>query len=120
MEAPMRDVAVEMAGVLAILVAVTHGVLGETRVFARAEIEPPWAKRLVHAVWQCSTVAWLAGGILLCAIPLMSSDPARRWIIAVLVAVYASAAIGNAWASRGRHFGWMLLSAVIALALCGL
>ena len=116
----MSDFAVEMAGVLAILVAVTHGVLGETRVFARAEIEPPWAKRLIYAVWQCSTIAWLAGGVLLCAIPLMSSDAARRWIIAVLVAVYASAAIGNAWASRGRHFGWMLLSAVIVLALCGL
>ena len=116
----MRDVVLEMAGMLAILVAVTHGVLGETRVFARAQIEPAWAKRLVYAVWQCSTVAWLAGGVLLCAIPLMSSDPARRWIIAVLIAVYASAAVGNAWASRGRHFGWMLLSVVVALALCGL
>src|SRR5690348_2614365 len=120
MEALMRDVAVEIAGVLAILVAVTHGVLGETRVFARAQIEPPWAKRMVYAVWQCSTVAWIGGGILLCAVPLMSSDPARRWIIAVLVAVYASAAIGNAWASRGRHFGWMILSVVIAFALGGL
>jgi hypothetical protein len=100
MEAPMRDLAVEMAGALAILVAVAHGVLGEIRVFARARIEPAWARRLVYAVWQCNTVAWLAGGVLLCAIPLMSSDPARRWIIAALVAVYASAAIGNAWASR--------------------
>jgi len=116
----MRDMAVELAGGLAILVAMAHGVLGETRVFARARIEPAWAKRLVYAVWQCSTVTWIAGGILLCAIPLMASDPARRWIIAVLVAVYAAAAIGNAWASRGRHFGWMLLSVVVALALCGL
>ena len=94
--------------------------LGEIRLFARAQIEPAWAKRFVYAVWQCNTVAWLAGGVLLCVIPLMSSDLARRWIIAVLVAVYASAAVGNAWASRGRHFGWMLLSVVIVLALCGL
>jgi hypothetical protein len=116
----MRDLAVQIAGVLAIVVAVTHGLLGEVRVFARAQIEPPWAKRLIRAVWQCSTVAWLAGGVLLCAIPLISSDPARRWIIAVLVAVYGSAVIGNAWATRGRHFGWMILTVVIVLALCGL
>src|ERR1700719_3044706 len=97
---PMRDLALQLSGVLAILVAVAHGILGETRVFARAHIEPPSAKRPIRAVWQCSAVAWLAGGILILAAPLMSSDVARRWIIFALVPVYGVAALGNAWATR--------------------
>jgi hypothetical protein len=28
--------------------------------------------------------------------------------------VFGFAAFANAWATRGRHFGWMALSAVIA------
>jgi hypothetical protein len=120
MEASMRDLALQISGVLAILVAVTHGVLGEKRVFARAQIEPPWARRLVYAVWQCSTVAWFGGGILLFAAPLLPPEGARRLTILVLAAVYGAGAIGNAWATRGRHFGWMALTAVIAAALCGL
>jgi hypothetical protein len=120
MEAAMRDFALQISGVLAILVAVVHGVLGETRVFARAKIEPPFARRLLRAVWQCSAVAWFAGGILLIAVPFMASDTARRWIIVALVVIYGSGVIGNAWATRFRHFGWMVLTAVIAVALCGL
>ena len=86
----MRDIALELAGALAILAALLHGVLGETRVFARAQIDPSWVRRLVRAVWHCGVVAWIA------------------------------AAIGNALATRGRHFGWMVLAAVTVLALVGM
>ncbi|MGP0090642.1 MAG: hypothetical protein ACLPKB_11890 [Xanthobacteraceae bacterium] len=116
----MRDLALQVSGVFAIMAAVAHGILGETRVFARAHIEPAWARRLIRAVWQCSSVAWLACGVLLLAAPLMSSEAARRWIIFALVPVYAVAAVGNAWATRGRHFGWMVLTAVVVCALFGL
>ena len=71
-------------------------------------------------MWQCSTVAWLGGGVLLLALPLMASPPARGWIVAVFVGVYGFAALANAWATRGRHFGWMALAAVIVLALAGI
>jgi hypothetical protein len=40
--------------------------------------------------------------------------------VVVLVAVYGSAAIGNAVATRGRHFSWMVLSAVVVLTLIGI
>jgi hypothetical protein len=36
-----------------------------------------------------------------------------------LAAVFAFAALANAWAMRGKHFGWMALSAVVALAVAG-
>jgi hypothetical protein len=33
--------------------------------------------------------------------------------------VFASAALGNAWALRGRHIGWVAMSVVVALAIAG-
>ncbi len=36
----MRDLVLQCAGILAIVVALIHGALGETKVFARATIEP--------------------------------------------------------------------------------
>ena len=33
--------------------------------------------------------------------------------------VYFGSAGANAWATRGRHFGWMALSAVVAMAVAG-
>jgi hypothetical protein len=116
---PMRDILLQCAGVAAIAVALIHGVLGETKVFARATIEPPRLRLLIRLVWQAGTVAWIGGGVLLIAAPWMASEPARHWIVVTLAAVFGFAALCNAWALRGRHFGWMALSAVVALAVAG-
>jgi hypothetical protein len=115
----MRDLILQCAGVAAIAVALIHGVLAETRLFASATIEPVQARTLIRLVWQAGTVAWIGGGVLLIAAPLMSSEPARHWIVAVMVLVYGAGAAANAWWSRGRHFGWKALSAVIVLAAAG-
>jgi hypothetical protein len=115
----MRDLILQCAGVAAIAVALIHGVLAETRLFAKATIEPAHVKTLIRLVWQAGTVAWIGGGILLLAAPMMSSEPARHWIIVTTALVYAAGAGANAWWSRGRHFGWKALSAVIMLALAG-
>ena len=115
----MRDVLLQCSGVAAILVAIIHGVLGETKVFARATIEPPRLRTLIRLVWQAGTVAWIGGGVLLIAAPWMASEPARHWIVVTLVCVFAFAAMANALATRGRHFGWMALSAVVVLAAAG-
>ena len=116
----MRDLAVQAAGLLAIFVAIGHGAIAELRVFAKARIEPQWARNLLRGVWQLSTVDWIGIGLLLIAAPSFGSQIARQWVIAVAVVVYGFAAVGNAVASRGRHFGWCLMSGVIALALMGL
>jgi hypothetical protein len=71
-------------------------------------------------VWQCSTVAWISLAILLIAAPTLGSDAARNWIIAMSIVTFGFAAIGNAWATRGRHFGWLVLTVVVALAATGL
>jgi hypothetical protein len=111
---PMRDILLQCSGAVAILVALIHGVLGETKVFARATIEPPRLRTLIRLVWQAGTVAWIGGGA-----PWMASEPARHWIVATTAVVFAFAALCNAWALRGRHVGWVMLSAVVAMAVAG-
>jgi hypothetical protein len=115
----MRDLLLQCSGVAAIAVALIHGVLGETRVFAHATIEPARLRTMIRLVWQASTVAWIGGGVLLIAAPWMASEPARHWIVVTLACVFAFGALANALATRGRHFGWMALSAVVALAVAG-
>lgn len=115
----MRDLAIQAAGALAILAAVIHGVLGETKVFARATIEPARTRLLIRLVWQCGVIAWIGFGVLLVVTPYMGSEPARLWIAAAAIATYGLGAIGNAWATRGRHFGWIVLTAVSMLAVVG-
>ncbi len=53
----MRDLLLQCSGVAAIAVALIHGVLGETKVFVRATIEPPRLRTLIRLVWQAGTVA---------------------------------------------------------------
>jgi hypothetical protein len=115
----MRDFLLQCSGLAAIAVALIHGVLGETKVFARATIEPPRVRTLIRLVWQAGTVAWIGGGVLLIAAPWMASEPARHWIVATMAVVFAFAAAANAFAMRGKHFGWMALSAVVAMAVAG-
>ena len=115
----MRDLILQCAGVAGIAVSLIHGVLGETKVFAKATIQPESLRTLIRLVWQAGTVAWIGGGVLLIAAPWMASEPARHWIVATTAIVFAFAALCNALALRGRHFGWVALSAVVAMAVAG-
>jgi hypothetical protein len=115
----MRDFLLQCSGVAAIAAALIHGVLGETRVMPRVTIEPARLRTLIRLVWQAGTVAWIGGGVLLVAVPWMASEPARHWIVVTMACVFAFAALANALATRGRHFGWMALGAVVVLAVAG-
>lgn len=116
----MRDLALQAAGVLAILVAIAHGIIVERKVFATVRIEPQRTRGLLRMLCQASTVDWIVIGVLLIAEPEIGSDAGRPWIVAVAVIVYGYAAIGNAVATRGRHIGWVLMTCVVGLALMGL
>jgi hypothetical protein len=113
----MRDWALQAAGVLAILVALIHGAIAEAYIFPQARVEPPPTRRLLRLIWQASTVDWIAMGVLLIAAPGFGSPQARHWVVVVAAAIYAYAAFGNFMATRGRHVGWVLMSAVVALAI---
>ena len=116
----MRDLALQAAGVLAILVAIAHGIIVERKVFARVRIESQRTRGLLRMLCQASTVDWIAIGLLLIFVPALGSDAVRPWVIAVAVVVYGYAAIGNAVATRGRHIGWLLMTGAVGLALMGL
>ena len=115
----MRDFLLQCSGLVAVAVALIHGVLGEVKIFPRVTIEPERLRTLIRLVWQASTAAWIGCGVLLIAAPSMASEPARHWIVLTLVAVFGFAAFANAWATRGRHFGWMALTAVVTMAVAG-
>jgi hypothetical protein len=115
----MRDLLLQCSGQLAIAAALIHGAIGEIRILPRLTIEPARLRTLIRVVWQASSVAWIGCGVLLIAAPWMASEPARHWIIVTMACVFALSAAGNALASRGRHFGWMVLGAVVALAVAG-
>ncbi len=115
----MKDILLQIAGFGALAVSVAHGVLIETRLFARVQIAPARARTMLHAICHIGTVAWAAGGVLLIATPYVAASAARPWIVGATCASYVFGAVGNAIASRGRHFGWIAMSAVVALALAG-
>jgi hypothetical protein len=119
METAMRDILLQISGLVAIAAALVHGVLSETKIFPRVTIEPQRLRTLFRLVWQVPTAAWIAGGILLMAAPSMASQPARHWIVTTLAGLFAVSALGNAIGTRGRHFGWMVLGAVAAMAVAG-
>ena len=115
----MRDILLQISGIVAISAALIHGVLTETKIFPRMKIEPRSLRTLSRFVWQIPTVAWIAGGGLLIAVPSMESELARHWIVITAAGVLPFSAIGNAVGTRGRHFGWMVLGAAAAMAAAG-
>src|ERR1700722_14151233 len=116
----MRDLLLYASGILGLAAAALHCVLGETRVFARVRIEPERLRTLIRLVWHCSVVAHVRAAGWLIAAPCMGSQAARYWIVGAAVVVFGFAAIANAWATRGRCFGWAVLTAVVGLAIAGL
>jgi hypothetical protein len=119
MEVLMRDILLQSAGVLAIAAALIHGALSETKIFPGVTIEPQRLRTLFRFVWQIPTVAWIACGVLLIALPSFASEPARHWMVVAFAVVFGFSALSNALGTRGRHFGWMVLSAVAALTVAG-
>lgn len=107
----MRDLLFLASGGLAMMVALAHAWLGETKLFADARIGPARVRALLRAVWHAGAVAWAGMAVLLLLAPALSSEGARHAIIATAVIVYLAGAVGNAWALRGRHPGWMALLA---------
>ncbi|MEZ5841549.1 MAG: hypothetical protein R3D02_14350 [Hyphomicrobiales bacterium] len=115
----MEDLVLIGAGAGGVLVALIHGYLGRTAVLPNLAGASASARRVNAAVFQLSTLYWLAGGAVLIAAPFVLSQSQRTLAAGMMAFVYAAAAIGNFWATRGRHPGWMLLAIVTGMALIG-
>lgn len=76
-------------------------------------------KRLVTPLLHVSSVSWFVEGAALVAAALLVQGPGRIIICTVAAVSYGYAAVLNAWATRGRHFGWVLMAAAFALIAIG-
>jgi hypothetical protein len=111
----MKEALGILAGGLGMLCAAVHGYLGERKAVRPVKDVPPSAKRVLRAVMFLSAAYWFVAGAVLAASPLLTAHD-RELALAIAGFIYGSAAAANFWATRGRHFGWILLGVAAALA----
>ena len=111
----MKDIVLVSAGCLGLIIAIAHGYLGERKVAGAIQGVPPSAKRVMRAIMFLSAVYWFVGGAVLIASPFFLSQEGRWAAVIIVGLMYLTAAIANFWATRGRHFGWVLLGSATAL-----
>ncbi|MFT4584936.1 MAG: hypothetical protein ACI915_002882 [Gammaproteobacteria bacterium] len=56
---------------------------------------------------------------MLAAAPIYFEGGLKTSIAYIVAAIFASGAAANFWATRGKHFGWMLLAVAGSLAVIG-
>jgi hypothetical protein len=122
-----QDAALATAGLIGSAVAVVHGVLVE-RLMVKPFLELSSAdkrfgeavRRLVPLLLHFSTLAWFLGGAALIVAAMTFEGPARLVTALFVGSLFLFGAAGNLWATRGRHPGWMLMAAAVALIALGL
>lgn len=115
----MKDVMLLVAGGMGMVIALVHGYIGETKVVRPVQATTDTAKRVLQAIMFLSAVYWFFAGLALAAAPVYFEGAPKTAIAYIVASIFASGAIGNFWATRGRHFGWMLLAVACSLALFG-
>ncbi len=121
-----QDAALGMAGVIGSCVAVFHGILTqrlmvrplEALFLADKRITAP-IRRLVPLLLHFSTISWFLGGLALIAAARWFEPDARLATGLCVGGLYLFGALGNLWGTRGRHPGWMLMSAALILIAFG-
>ena len=119
-----HETALAGAGILGIVVAVIHGVLTERLMAApfRARAQPPLSaviRRIAPLLLQFSTFNWVVGGLVLVAAALWFGLEAKRVAGLLVGSSYLFGAVGNLWATRGRHPGWVLYAVALVLIVYG-
>lgn len=114
--------ALVLAGVIGSGTAVVHGIL--TQRLMVKPIETALAangrgtekiRRLVPLLLHMSTVTWFLGGLALIAASQWAGEDLRLWTSLFVGSLFLYGAVGNFWGTRGRHPGWMLMAAAVAL-----
>ena len=75
----------KIAGALAIIVALFHGIRAELLLFPAVTAGTPAHLMLLRLVWQASSLAWISFGILLMLAPGMGHRPCRTIVIVALI-----------------------------------
>lgn len=114
------SLSLQFAGLLAVTVALYHGVIGDKMMrniaFASAE-----EGALMRGSFHIGTVGWLAGGVLLFVASFADASVMRSAIVLVFALVYGIPGVANMVISRFRpNFGWIALIVVVILSLTAL
>ena len=119
-----HDAALGMAGVIGSGVAVVHGVLTQRLMvgpLVQLADRPVAAlnRRIVPLLLQFSTFNWFVGGLALIVAANSLEQEARLATGLLVGSSYLFGALGNLWATRGRHLGWMLYAVALVLIVYG-
>lgn len=120
-----RDVALGAGGVIGCATALAHGVLVQKFMVRPIEGLAEWRtsdliRRLVAPLLHFSTFNWFVGGLALVWAAAVPGQEARLAVGLIVASAYLFAMLGNAWASRGRHPGWVLMALALVLIAVGL
>jgi len=122
----LRDAALGMAGVIGCCVAVLHGILTQRLMvrpleefFLTDKRTAASVRRLVPLLLHFSTISWFLGGLALIAAANWFEHDARLATGLFVGSLYLFGALGNLWATRGRHPGWMLMALALILIVFG-
>jgi uncharacterized oligopeptide transporter (OPT) family protein len=120
-----QDVTLALAGIIGSGVAVVHGVLTQRLVvqpfqeLAKTRLAAG-TRRLVPGLLHFTTFNWFIGGLVL-LVAAYSFDQEARLATGLLVgSSYLFGAVGNLWATRGRHPGWVLYTIALILIAYGI
>jgi hypothetical protein len=123
----IQDAALGLAGVLGSGTAVVHGILTQRLMVkpidaflsGNQRVSAP-IRRLVPLLLHLSTISWFLGGLALLPAALWWGYDTKLAIGLSVGSLYLFGAVVNAWATRARHAGWMLMAAAVLLIVVGL
>jgi len=121
-----QNAALGLAGVIGSGTAVVHGILTQRlmvrpieALFLSAGRTSAAIRRLVPLLLHFSTIVWFLGGLALIAAAIWFGQDTRLATGLSVGSTYLFGALGNLWATRGRHPGWMLMAAAVILISFG-
>lgn len=113
------------AAVLLVITAFAHSVLGERRLLgpllARREgvLASDLARFILRFAWHLTSVTWAILALILVQL-VRNPATARFWAAAATGVAFTGIGLFDAVATRGRHVGWPLLTAIGIAALLSL
>ena len=118
----MQHAELALAGLIGGATAIFHGIVThrlmvgpiDRRIADSAGVSMT-IRRIVPPLLQYSTYSWLVGGIAMVIAANVAGAETRLWISLLVGSMFLYAAVANAWATRGRHPGWMLMAAAVSL-----
>jgi hypothetical protein len=121
-----QDAALGMAGVIGCCVAVFHGILTQRPMvrpleefFLTDKRISASIKRLVPLLLHFSTISWFLGGLAVIVAANWFEQSAKLATGLFVGSLYLFGALGNLWATRGRHPGWLLMATALMLIAFG-